>query len=147
MHMVLGDQKGRGVPPHNKCEHTPFSLCTGIHLGKMCTHAGRDVGGPGMPKKRDNWSEENKDPEEVPCVSDLNHLYVYSSLGGCSHPSLKCIFLPCSYLKQTNYFSVCFSICCAVLIIKYTFFFFFLVASLKHSCFQTGTRARTTSSL
>ena len=73
--MVLGDQKGRGVPPHNKCEHTPFSLCTGIHLGKMCTHVGRDLDRPGMPKKWDNWSEENKDPEEVPCVSDLNHLY------------------------------------------------------------------------
>ena len=147
--MVLGDQKGRGVPPHNKCEHTPFSLCTGIHLGKMCTHVGRDLDRPGMPKKWDNWSEENKDPEEVPCVSDLNHLYgILLLIRADAHTLSLQVYTSALLLSQINKLLLCVlfhMLCCANN--NKLFFFFLVFASLRHSCFQTGTRGRTTSSL
>lgn len=56
--------KREGCHPIIRNEHTPFSLCTGIHLGKMCTWEG--CGQARYAKGRDNWSEENKDQKKCP---------------------------------------------------------------------------------
>ena len=128
--MLRGDQKGRGCHPiiSEVCEHTSSCLRTGIHLGKMCLHVGRDLDRPGIPKKWDNWSEENEDPEELPCVSDLNHLYgILLLIREDAHSLSLQVYTSALLLSQiTNDFPVCFSICCAVLIImNFVLFFFF----------------------
>ena len=116
------------MPPHNKCEHTPFSLCTGIQLGKLCAHAGRDVDRPGVPKRRDNWPEENKGPEEVPCVGDLNHLYgILLLIREDAHTLSLQVYISALFLSQTNKLPLCVlfhMLCCANNNIHFFFFFY-----------------------
>ena len=41
----------------------------------MHMHIGEGPGSSQVWKiKQDNWPKENKDPEELSCISDLNHL-------------------------------------------------------------------------
>ena len=52
-------------------------LCFGIHLGQKCVHRsdwGRALGLVRCEIKQDNWTKEDKDPEELSYASDLNHL-------------------------------------------------------------------------
>ena len=50
----------------------PIGLWAGIHLGKkLCTHAGEGPrAGQVWKKKPDNWPDVNRDPEELPYMSD-----------------------------------------------------------------------------
>ena len=90
--------KREGVSPHNKCGHSPTGLCGGIHLSKkLYTHVGVSLRtGQVWKKKQDNWPKVNKDLEELPYISDLNHLFTVLLLirKGAYTLSLPCVFLP-----------------------------------------------------
>ena len=88
-------------------------------------------------KKPDKWPKVNKDPEELPYISDLTAPLLHSSsLGGTPTPFL----CPASVL--TNSFSVCSPTCCSAMSLIINFVPVFTVFASVRNAFSLGARAR-----
>ena len=112
-----------------------------MHIGK------RPTAGQVWKKKPDNWPKINKDPEELPYISDLTaSLLLSSSLGRTPTPFLSgCASLPRFYL---NNFFVFYPTCRAMSLIINFVPVFTVFASMRNAFFTGGeSRGEITSSL
>ena len=132
-------RKTPGVPGHCTSWYRPRTLCSGIHLcQKMHMHIGEGpVSNQVSEIKQGNWPKENKDPEELSYISELNHLCWAPHSGGCPRPycSLGCTLFLCFWLKLLLF------------VLSHMLYYdannnfipvFMVFASLIHSCFQQG---------